>query len=83
MPAEQVAAETVRQAKTYLNAEVPVGRRLADQLLLPLAMAGGGRFLTLPLSNHAITNIEVIRKFLDLEIRTEQTREGCLVILSR
>ena len=28
-------------------ADVPVGRHLADQLLLPLALAGGGSFLTL------------------------------------
>ena len=83
VPAEKVAAETVQEALHYLAAGVPVGRRLADQLLLPFALAGGGRFLTLPLSGHARTNIEVIRKFLDIDIRSIESAKGCEVLLSR
>lgn len=82
MPAEQVAADTVQQAKTYLDAGVPVGRHLADQLLLPLALAGGCRFLTMPLSGHAKTNIEVIRKFLDIKIEALETSQGTEVVFS-
>jgi len=41
---------------------------VADQLLLPLALAGGGRFRTVPLTRHATTNIEVIRQFLGRSI---------------
>jgi RNA 3'-terminal phosphate cyclase (ATP) len=67
--AEEVARRTVRQARRYLEAEVPVGEYLADQLLLPLALAGGGSFVTLPLSNHASTNIEVVKMFLDVTIQ--------------
>ena len=62
--AETVAESAVREARRYLAADVPVGPYLADQLLLPLALAGGGAFRTLPLSRHATTNIEVIRAFL-------------------
>lgn len=62
--AETVAESAVREARRYLAADVPVGPYLADQLLLPLALAGGGAFRTLPLSHHATTNIEVIRAFL-------------------
>lgn len=66
--AEKVAKRTVKQVKEYLAYEVPVGRYLADQLLIPMAMAGGGRFRTLSPTKHTTTNIEIIKKFLDVEI---------------
>jgi len=71
VPAEQVARNAAEEALRYLNADVPVGEHLADQLLLPLALAGGGTYLTLPLSLHATTNIETIRRFLDVQIDVE------------
>jgi RNA 3'-terminal phosphate cyclase (ATP) len=58
----------------YLAAEVPVGEHLADQLLIPLALAGRGSFLTLQLSSHVRTNMEVIKRFLPVEI---MMRENC------
>jgi RNA 3'-terminal phosphate cyclase (ATP) len=61
--AEEVARVTCDAVREYLAAGVPVGEHLADQLLLPLALARGGRFRTLPLSSHARTAIEVIRMF--------------------
>ena len=66
--AEKVAEKAVREAEQYLAAGVTVGHYLADQLLLPMALAGGGRFRTLPPSRHMTTNIEVIRKFLPVEV---------------
>ncbi|HKV41689.1 MAG TPA: RNA 3'-terminal phosphate cyclase, partial [Blastocatellia bacterium] len=66
--AETVADEAAKAARRYLAADVPVGEYLADQLLVPLAVAGGGSFLTLALSRHSTTNIEVIHKFLDARI---------------
>ena len=66
--AEAVAAEAADAAARYLAAGVPVGDCLADQLLLPLALAGGGSYRTLALTRHASTNIEVIRKFLDVNV---------------
>ena len=70
-PAEDVADDALDDLEDYLEAGVPVGEHLADQLLLPLAVAGGGRFRTLPLSLHATTNIETIGHFLDVPIRVE------------
>lgn len=70
--AERVAQRAVKQAMTYLNADVPVGRYLADQLLIPMALAGGGRFRTLSPSLHTRTNADIIRTFLDVEINMEQ-----------
>jgi RNA 3'-terminal phosphate cyclase (ATP) len=68
--AEQVAERAAREAAAYLAANAPVGEHLADQLLIPLALAGGGSFTTGPLSLHTTTNIEVIKKFLDVKIKT-------------
>jgi RNA 3'-terminal phosphate cyclase (ATP) len=68
VPAERVALDTVEQVHEYLSAGVPVGRHLADQLLIPMALAGGGTFRTLPPTRHTLTNIEILKKFLDVEI---------------
>jgi RNA 3'-terminal phosphate cyclase (ATP) len=68
---ETVAEKAVQQARRYIGSEAAVGEYLADQLLIPMAMAGGS-FTTLPLSRHATTNIEVIRKFLDASIEASQ-----------
>ena len=62
--AESAAEQACTLARTFLPADVPVGEPLAAQLLLPLAMAGGGAFRTLPPSSHTRTNAEVIARFL-------------------
>ncbi len=61
--AETVADLAVEQARAYMAAGVPVGPYLADQLLLPLTLAGAGRYRTGPPSLHTTTNVEVIRRF--------------------
>lgn len=66
--AEAVAEQAVQQVRRYLVAGVPVGENLADQLLLPLALAGGGSFLTHSPTRHTKTNIEVIARFLPVRI---------------
>jgi RNA 3'-terminal phosphate cyclase (ATP) len=66
--AEAVADQAVQQARRYLAGEAAVGEYLADQLIVPMAIAGAGSFTAGPLSRHATTNIEVVRKFLDVEI---------------
>jgi RNA 3'-terminal phosphate cyclase (ATP) len=68
VPAEAVAESAAREARAYLASGVPVGEHLADQLLLPIALAGGGTFRTLPLSRHATTNAAILRAFLGVEV---------------
>lgn len=83
VPASVVAERAVNATRAWLGSAVPVGRYLADQLLLPFALAGGGCFRTLPLSLHSETNIEVIRKFLTIDILTESGPDRtCLVKVS-
>ena len=72
VPADKVPVPLVKEAREYLAAGVPVGRHLADQLLLPFAMAGGGKFRTVPLTMHAMTNIETIKKFMDIDFEVEK-----------
>jgi RNA 3'-terminal phosphate cyclase (ATP) len=74
--AERVAESACDEAADYLARDVPVGGHLADQLLLPMALAGGGRFRTGPLTLHSTTNIDTIRLFLDVPITTREEREG-------
>lgn len=69
---ETVAARAAKQVDRYLAAGVPVGPHLADQLLVPMAMAGAGRFQTVKPSKHTLTNIEVVKQFLDVAVRTRQ-----------
>ncbi len=68
---EEVAGEAIDEARRYLAAGVPVGVHLADQLLIPLALAGG-RFRTLAPSRHTTTNIDVIKHFCQVNIACEK-----------
>lgn len=78
--AERVAEAACADLAAYLAASVPVGEHLADQLLLPLAVAGGGRFRAAPLSLHATTNLETIAHFLDTPITV--TPDGATVLVT-
>jgi len=73
---EDMGAQAARQAREYLDADVPVGPHLADQLVLPLALCGSGSFLTMPPTRHLTTNIEVVRCFLDVDLRCEAKGSG-------
>jgi RNA 3'-terminal phosphate cyclase (ATP) len=82
--AEAVADQAAKEVRRYLAAGVPVGVHLADQLLTLLALSAGGAFRTLSLSRHALTNIEVIRHFVDVRIAvTEEGRDVVRVQVSR
>jgi RNA 3'-terminal phosphate cyclase (ATP) len=74
--AEAVAEQAVHDARGYLAAQVPVGAYLADQLMVPLALAGAGAFRTAPLSRHGRTNAEVIGQFLGVGVRTSVDATG-------
>jgi RNA 3'-terminal phosphate cyclase (ATP) len=73
--AEEVARSAVVAARAWLEADVPVDEPLADQLLIPMALAGGGCFRTTKPSLHTTTNAEVIQRFLPVSIRIEQENE--------
>ena len=66
--AEAVAKRAVKEAREYIASGAAVGEHLADQIMLPMALAGGGRFTTNSVSLHARTNAEVIAKFLPVRV---------------
>jgi RNA 3'-terminal phosphate cyclase (ATP) len=79
--AEVVAQEAIHQAQAYIASGAAVGEHLADQLILPLALAGGGSFTASTISLHAQTNADVIARFLPVVIDFEQAdgRNRCVV----
>ncbi|MES2320545.1 MAG: RNA 3'-terminal phosphate cyclase [Pseudomonadota bacterium] len=64
---EVVARRVVAEARAFMVSGAAVGEHLADQLLLPMALAGGGSFTAASVSQHALTNAEVIARFLPVE----------------
>jgi RNA 3'-terminal phosphate cyclase (ATP) len=72
LAAETVASAACTEAERYLSADVPVGIHLADQLLIPLALAGAGSFRTLAPTSHTATNAAVIQQFVDVAIGIEE-----------
>lgn len=82
-PSSQVASDVAKMIKNYLSSDAVVGRNLADQLLLPMALAGGGSILTSAPSNHVTTNIAVIESFLPVKFTvTAQDKGNALVTVS-
>lgn len=74
--AETVAEAVAHEAARYIEANVPVGEHLADQLLLPMALGAGGVFRTVKPSQHCLTQIELLKLFLGTEITTTEETEG-------
>jgi RNA 3'-terminal phosphate cyclase (ATP) len=68
--AETVAKEAVREAREYLASSAVAGEHLADQLLLPLALAGGGSFTATKLTQHVTTNMKIVELFLPVRFET-------------
>jgi RNA 3'-terminal phosphate cyclase (ATP) len=76
VPAEKVALHAAQGWKSYEQSAAATGEHLADQLLLPLALADGGAFTTVQPTLHTTTNAEVIRRFLPVEFAISQTTPG-------
>ncbi len=76
VPAERVADATARAVRRYLDSGAAAGEHLADQLVLPLALAGGGAFTTTEPSTHLHTNLEVIARFLPVQPELLRQTEG-------
>jgi RNA 3'-terminal phosphate cyclase (ATP) len=74
--AEKVAADAADQAQQYLASNSAVDEHLADQLLLPMALCGGGSFTTTHISQHAETNMDVIARFLPVKFSVTES-DGC------
>lgn len=78
--AESIAHNTAKGLLNYLASAAPVGVHLADQLLLPMALAGGGTFHTVAISNHTRTNIALIEQFLPVRFSIGGSDGGAKVV---
>lgn len=70
LPAQRVAETAVSELLTYMENGADVDKHLADQLLLPLALANGSsEYATDQLTSHTITNADLLRQWLDVDIK--------------
>ena len=76
VPAEEVALAAGRSARRWLRSGAPVGPHLADQLLVPLALGAGGRFVASARTAHARTQTRLIGRFLDRTPRWSERSDG-------
>ncbi len=73
-PAEAVADEAVEQLSAFLRAPAPVDAQSGDQIVLPLALAEGpSEYGVAEVTQHLLTNVAVIRLFLERDIVCEGT----------
>lgn len=68
VPSAKVVGAAVDQVREYLASQAPVGEYLADQLMLPFALAGGGCYRALKATRHASTHADILQRFLDTRI---------------
>ncbi|MES2947618.1 MAG: RNA 3'-terminal phosphate cyclase [Pseudomonadota bacterium] len=81
--AEEVARTVLRETQAYLAHRAPVGEHLADQLMIPMALAAlqgkPGQYWATGMSEHTRTNAKVIEQFLPLRFVMEPLDGGVLV----
>ena len=71
-PAERVADEAIEELEEFLSTDGAIDQYLADQMLLPLAFASGpSRLRTSKITRHLLTNAQVVRSFLPVQIDIE------------
>jgi RNA 3'-terminal phosphate cyclase (ATP) len=75
--AEQVADEAVEGFLRYWNGRGALDRHLADQMVLPMALADGESIVTLSeVTDHFKTNIWVVEQFLPIKFVLEEDPTG-------
>jgi RNA 3'-terminal phosphate cyclase (ATP) len=85
LPAERVAEAACDEFLAHHCSGAPVDPYLADQLVLPMALAEGeSRASTSQVSQHLLTNVSIARRFLAREIHVdgELGEAGMLVVES-
>ncbi|MBN8501714.1 MAG: lycopene cyclase domain-containing protein, partial [Sphingomonadales bacterium] len=74
IPAERLAKTCAARMHGYIEASAFAGPFLADQLILPFALAGGGSLTTVKPSQHTLTAIDIAKRFTGKRIAL--TRQG-------
>jgi RNA 3'-terminal phosphate cyclase (ATP) len=82
LPAEHVAETACEELLTHHHSSSPIDPHLADQLVLPMALARGeSRASTWQISQHLLTNAWVVEQFLarTLDIKGEPEAHGTII----
>lgn len=76
VPAERLAVYAAARMQGYLDSGAVAGPYLADQLVLPMALAGGGSVTTVKPSQHLLTAIDIARCFTGRRLAVERQADG-------
>jgi RNA 3'-terminal phosphate cyclase (ATP) len=76
VPAERLAKTSAARMNGYVEATAFAGPYLADQLVLPFVLAGGGSFTTVKPSQHLLTAIDIATRFTGRRIALERQPGG-------
>lgn len=84
LSSEKVARHLWQESRKFIAGDIPVGPHLADQLILPMAIAASqgqsSSFRTCRLTMHSTTHIDLVQRFLPVEVTvTDQEERSCLV----
>lgn len=82
---DRLAATLIAAAETWLESDAPVEPHLAAALVVPMALAGGGRFITSAPSEQLHRLLEVVGRFLPVSTSREVTRASgaiCVAIVA-
>jgi RNA 3'-terminal phosphate cyclase (ATP) len=82
-PSEEVADEACAALLVHHDLGAPVDLHLADQILLPLALADGpSEYRTSRITGHLLTNAHVIRQFVhaEIEVAGQEGRPGTVSV---
>lgn len=76
VPAERLGKTAAARMRGYLECQAFAGPYLADQLILPFVLAGGGSFTTVKPSQHLRTAIDIAKRFTGKSIKLLQQIDG-------
>lgn len=77
--AEAIAKKLADQVNEYMSTGSTLNSFLADQMMLPLLVAGGGEYTTPEITRHAETNIWTIKEMTGKELKSREI-DGCRII---
>lgn len=80
LPAERLGKATAKRMAGYLASGAFAGPFLQDQLLLPFALARGGAFTTVKISEHTRTAIDLIQRFTGTGFRISEGEDKSWVV---
>jgi RNA 3'-terminal phosphate cyclase (ATP) len=71
-PSEKVADEAIDALLDFIAADCSIDPFLADQLLLPMVLSRGSSIMsTSKVTNHLLTNAEIIKRFMPVDIQID------------